>query len=372
MQCTLKFTPIIKIQIFWIMLFLLSLHFQATAQKNQNLNDEIEQAPIADNYNITIEYTPGNDQLIALNGSFPTTGTALCQLTGKDYEDANSNQGLNGLTKRHTVVITTPIAALNNSTGPQPEMFYDGQSIQNHPISQMGGYVIKNYNADLLQVRVNGSKYTGFKFEYAWIDFSKIQGEPATYQVSWQNAPLPVTLVDFKLKQEQNTIQIAWSTSAEFNTQRFEIQRSKDASNWKTIHSLDAANNSNSLLYYEAIDSNPLYGLNYYRLKMIDTDGAFALSRIAQIAASNSSAKSMVYPNPVANEIIINGQEQSKIAKITVVNQNGMSVRNTFESLDANQNKYSINVRDVVNGLYFLNVEFQNGARFTEKVVIKK
>lgn len=114
--------------------------------------------------------------------------------------------------------------------------------------------------------------------------------------------PLPVTLVSFSGKEtglNQNTLE--WITSDEKNFSNFEIQRSADAKFFETIGSIASSQNQSGLLKtYEFVDNNSRGNL-YYRLKMIDIDGSFDLSRI--ISVKNAIEKSIVgsfYPNPSA------------------------------------------------------------------------
>jgi hypothetical protein len=117
--------------------------------------------------------------------------------------------------------------------------------------------------------------------------------------VDFSETPLPISLISFDAKKLHSSIRISWDTATEINNMGFEIHRSVGSANsWSAIGFVDGHNNSNSVLSYEFIDIDPADGINYYRLKQIDYDGAIE------------------YFGPVAESFGQNNQEQ----KIRVVN----------------------------------------------------
>jgi hypothetical protein len=59
---------------------------------------------------------------------------------------------------------------------------------------------------------------------------------------------------------------------------RFAVERSRDMARWNVVSEVPGAVNSNSEHRYEAVDPAPPSGINYYRLRQIDTDGSSSLS----------------------------------------------------------------------------------------------
>lgn len=119
---------------------------------------------------------------------------------------------------------------------------------------------------------------------------------------TFADGALPVTFVSFAAKAEGQIANLAWSTTAETNSERFDIQRSQNGKDWKIIGSVSANGESKTILSYSFSDNNPLNGQNFYRLKMIDLDSTFAYSRINNVAFENKSLVN-VYPNPAINEL---------------------------------------------------------------------
>jgi hypothetical protein len=99
---------------------------------------------------------------------------------------------------------------------------------------------------------------------------------------------LPVTLVSFFAKKENQAALLQWTTSYETNSAFFEIQRSENGKDWHALGQVAAGGESKALLQYAFTDSNPISGgsskgENLYRLKMVDTDERFAYSMIRSL-----------------------------------------------------------------------------------------
>lgn len=95
--------------------------------------------------------------------------------------------------------------------------------------------------------------------------------------------PLPVKLIAFTAKTHNGTNILNWQTASETNSDKFVIQRSADAKTFEDIAEIEATGESQSLIDYQYIDTAPLNGTNYYRLKQIDKDNSFTFSKIISV-----------------------------------------------------------------------------------------
>jgi hypothetical protein len=174
---------------------------------------------------------------------------------------------------------------------------------------------------------------------------------------------LPVTLVKFDAVAEGRTTSLTWSTSAETNSDRFEIERSLTGKNWSKIGTVSSNHESTSLQYYSFVDSKPSDGQNLYRLKMIDLDETFSYSQIKNV---NFAISDYLYPNPVSSNenLSINLNDWSKIKLVKVINATGKTV---FESSNALSS--GINTKNLSAGTYVLKMIHTNGSVSTHKFV---
>ncbi len=85
---------------------------------------------------------------------------------------------------------------------------------------------------------------------------------------------LPIELLSFSASPSGFAVEIQWSTASETNNMGFEIQRLNN-NQWEVIGFVDGNYNHNGELNYAFKDFQPLEGVNYYRLKQMDYDGAY-------------------------------------------------------------------------------------------------
>ncbi len=135
--------------------------------------------------------------------------------------------------------------------------------------------------------------------------------------------PLPVVLLSFSGKHENGFNKIKWVTASELNNDFFELERSANGEEFRSIGRIQGKGTTNELSTYLFDDEAPLVGNNYYRLKQVDFNGAFEYSNI--ILVKNNSEGSVfnlsVFPNPVstAGELTIRSMKDNELeATVTV------------------------------------------------------
>ena len=185
--------------------------------------------------------------------------------------------------------------------------------------------------------------------------------------------PLPVELLDFAGILNNNKVDLSWSTATEKKTDRFEVQRSIDAIDFKTIGAVQAAGNSNKVLKYSSVDGSPLNGVSYYRLKILDDDATYDYSNIISVnVIKDKNIKFIVYPNPNKGEFTadISGIENNHEVQITLKDEKGDLVYDSKFFLQDGIGKLSI-IPDhkLPNGLYICTLTLE-GIDYHVKVIV--
>ncbi len=112
---------------------------------------------------------------------------------------------------------------------------------------------------------------------------------------------LPVELSSFTALTKGASVNLNWKTATEVNSYAFEIERTNsDAQQWEKITVVNAHGNSNAPISYSYTDENLNAGKYSYRLKMIDNDGSYAYSAVAEASVEqpNEYVLQQNYPNP--------------------------------------------------------------------------
>jgi hypothetical protein len=116
---------------------------------------------------------------------------------------------------------------------------------------------------------------------------------------------LPIKLLSFTGKLQNENVKLNWYTSFEQNSKGFEIEKSLDGINFRKIGFVAGAGNSNSTRTYSFTDPQRAVEFNYYRLKLVDIDNTFDNSDV--VLVKNAFGKQDVYlaGNPITNSINI-------------------------------------------------------------------
>ncbi len=174
-----------------------------------------------------------------------------------------------------------------------------------------------------------------------------------------EEVALPVELTKFNVSKTDDKILLDWQTASEINNDRFEIERSTDANRFSSIGKVKGEGNSQRINDYSFIDDQPMQGENYYRLKQIDIDGAFAYSEVVSIEVAK--AEISVSPKSTLDQISITTGNASSI----IVRSFSGQFMSSQSSTDGN---FTVDMTNYPRGIYFLSINI-NGNVQTEKVV---
>ncbi len=103
-------------------------------------------------------------------------------------------------------------------------------------------------------------------------------------------SPLPVKWGTFNVEKMNENVLLGWTTVSEVNNSHFEVQHSINGIYFNEIGRVPGNGFSNQTLKYNYLHQSPALGLNYYRLKQVDFNGAFEYSEIRYLNFELSDA----------------------------------------------------------------------------------
>lgn len=178
----------------------------------------------------------------------------------------------------------------------------------------------------------------------------------ATSTVEVNTSPLPIELLYFKAElTNTNTVKASWATASEINNEYYLVQRSSDASSWQTLFKVNAAGTSLVLNEYITIDTSPLSGLSYYRLKQVDFNGDYSFSNIESVEL-NEGGSIKIIPNPFNEIFTLEFSSVKSVKQITIYNSFGQIIK-SIQIQDNNQNKITIDSSELPQGIYYLRTD---------------
>lgn len=118
----------------------------------------------------------------------------------------------------------------------------------------------------------------------------------------------PIELLSFTaFPYSEKEVKISWATATEENNNYFTIERSIDGVSFLPICTVKGAGNSSTQRKYSFVDSDPIIGTSYYRLKQTDYDGKFEIFNPVSVNFDpNNIEWIFVNPNVVSSSDKIN------------------------------------------------------------------
>jgi hypothetical protein len=169
-----------------------------------------------------------------------------------------------------------------------------------------------------------------------------------------------VTLSGFTATAQGHAALLQWSTTEQTGFSSFSVERSADGMNFSAVGTVAATAGTTSAEQYTFTDNDPLPGMNYYRLAMIDLDGATAWSEIRSVGFSTGTTALAlsVYPNPVVSTLHLALTGASGTVVIRLLNSQGQLLRTLNAVAPAD---LEISMNGLANGIYFLAIDGTNG-----------
>ncbi|MFD2919654.1 Ig-like domain-containing protein [Terrimonas rubra] len=254
---------------------------------------------------------------------------------------------------------TVSIAVLENDTSPCAPFNLTTISIYKPPVH--GSVTIR---PDGVLFYTANSAFGGMdSLLYTVTDINGVISNIATVYIVVNNEPLPVTLLSFTARRQQQTSLLQWQTEKEVNFSHYDISRSSNGRQWTTIGSVPATTGTSIVNNYSFIDHAPLEGNNFYRLIMRDKDNTFTYSRI-QVVYFEPVNWVKLSPNPVTDNLTISWANK----KITHVFCYDITGKQVYQQ-PVNSNRIVINMQQYTAGIYMLRLVQDNGTIYPFKVV---
>lgn len=170
--------------------------------------------------------------------------------------------------------------------------------------------------------------------------------------------PLPVSLLNFNARYNGKEVKLTWVTASEINNQYFTVERSKDGTHFETVFTQPGAGNSTELLSYYGLDSKPMNGISYYRLKQTDFDGTSTWTDLVPVRIKDES----IVIGPIETSRSNSSIEfdlsfpYNSTAKIEITDVNGRLISMSTFSIVPETRHFTIDASRLKGGMYYMRV----------------
>jgi Secretion system C-terminal sorting domain len=187
---------------------------------------------------------------------------------------------------------------------------------------------------------------------------------------------LPVELSSFSANVLRNDVTLNWATVTESNNSGFDIERSRDNSQWTKIGFERGNGTSSSLNNYSFEDKNLNSGRYNYRLKQIDFNGNFEYHNLQNevlVGIPGEFNLKQNYPNPFNPTTKIDFDiPKDGFVSLKVFDINGRELK-TIVNEFKNSGYYTVdfNASSIPSGAYFYRLESGNFTATKTLVILK-
>lgn len=173
---------------------------------------------------------------------------------------------------------------------------------------------------------------------------------------------LPVELVDFEGKSDENGVQLFWNTASELNNEYFSVEHSANGRLFREFTRVQGAGTTSEPQQYRAFHGLPSSGMNYYRLAQYDFDGTRTYSHIISVKYEGKTSQALIAPNPVNdNELSLwyNSPGEMRL-ELQVIALDGKICTERYQEVLPGNQHISLPLDDLNAGLYLLRIRNGN------------
>lgn len=186
---------------------------------------------------------------------------------------------------------------------------------------------------------------------------------------------LPARGLSLGWKKLSNSNLLLWKTMGEFNTAFYEVERSSSSTNFKAIGQVAAKPGNNAVENsYQFEDVQPLAGVNYYRLRVLDNNSSVQYSPVIAIRSESNQTSFQVYPNPASGKNINVAIEATEVGiyQIGIFSMQGQLLQQEQRAITANGSLLQIQLKSqIAPGMYLLKLTNAKGNQMKQIIVVQ-
>ncbi len=184
---------------------------------------------------------------------------------------------------------------------------------------------------------------------------------------------LPVELTNFKAVVHPSGIRLIWNTASEKDNHGYDIERSADNRHWTALGFVPGNGTTVIPHDYDFTDENPLPGINYYRLKQLDTDGKFEYSPLVIADVRATGLIFDVFPNPSSDgELSVRTVSRSEgSARLEIFDWAGYKVYQEAVQMPEGTMIYPVSMATFPKGAYTARLEMPDGQVHFRKILLQ-
>jgi hypothetical protein len=180
---------------------------------------------------------------------------------------------------------------------------------------------------------------------------------------------MPVTFTTISASTTEQGVEVAWRVGSEQNISSYAVERSDNGRDFFLIGTTPSKGNSTSEVAYSYLDTRPLDGVTYYRVKSIEQSGQGKYTNVVKVNSSKTLSMLSLYPNPVRSQLNISISNNATFGKASysISNIQGKIIQQSY--IQGINGIHLLDVSSLAPGIYFITLTNQDGERLMEKFI---
>jgi hypothetical protein len=227
-------------------------------------------------------------------------------------------------------------------------------------------YLHDKYNNNSQLLSLNDTT----RYDFSVDNNTASAAEDRFYIVFKPTTVLPVSFVTLNAAEQNEKVVVDWTVARQQHIARYEVQRSVDGRTFATIGMVSAT----TATQYKFTDVQPIAGVNYYRIRSVETTGVEKYSSIVKVIIGKSAPAISVSPNPATGGVINLQMTHQPAGNYTVrlSNANGQVIFSISAQHQGASGSRTLSLpAGTPTGVYQLEVLATNGERHVKRVVLK-
>lgn len=175
---------------------------------------------------------------------------------------------------------------------------------------------------------------------------------------------------DFTAFKRHRAVELQWLTNTHPESSSFILERSADGLFFETLENFSPPAAEESDAFFKTIDTAPIEGVNYYRIKQVFQDQRVDYTPIEIVKFEIDLEAISIFPNPAVDILYISLKElEGRKGTIQVIDTYGKLFKE-FDLEKIPAAPIAIPLGEINNGLYYVKIEVVGQQPFIKKVVV--
>lgn len=174
---------------------------------------------------------------------------------------------------------------------------------------------------------------------------------------------LPVLFTGIEAVAKGNTVFVNWITHMEVDHDYFQVEYSTDGKTFTLLENVKGKGQGQSVQKYTYAHSQPVAGLNFYRLKVVSTSGQADYSQIVKVNLNSTLKVGVIrtYPNPFIDKVNVDVElERNQLVHLLLTDNTGKLIQSKSMQLSAGKHTLDLErLGQYARGVYFLTLKTQ-------------